>query len=170
MRGKCVLSVSGVHGKGTTTSMLALMLVDGGLDPTCVIGAVVPRFGTNYRLGKSDYFVNEADEFNHNFWHYHPRLVIVTSIEFEHPEFFTDYEAFLSAFEHFIHGMDMTGDWPFLPTLILNADSPGCLELRVRLHDWPGAVIMYTVRTNVSRPPPGVSPAAEIPSQGQTKA
>ena len=63
MQGKCVLSVSGVHGKGTTTSMLSLMLVDAGLDPTCEIGAVVPRFGANYRLGESLYFVNEADEF-----------------------------------------------------------------------------------------------------------
>lgn len=145
MRGKCALSVSGVHGKGTTTAMLALMLVDAGLDPTCEVGAVVPRFGVNYRLGKSQYFVNEADEFNHNFWHYHPRLVVVTSIEFEHPEFFADYAAFFAAFEHFIRGMDMHGDWPLPPTLILNADSPGCLELFERLADWPGRIIRYSM-------------------------
>ncbi len=169
MRGKCVLSVSGVHGKGTTTSMLALMLVDAGLDPTCEIGAVVPRFGANYRLGKSDYFVNEADEFNHNFWHYHPRLVIVTSIEFEHPEFFANYDAFLSAFEHFIRGMDMTGDWPLPPTLVLNADSPGCLELRARLHDWPGHIVMYTVGTGLITSAP-VTNDGETPSKGQAKA
>ncbi len=94
MDGKCVLSASGVHGKSTTTSMLSLILTDAGLDPTCMIGAVVPRFGANYRLGKSQYFVNEADEFNHNFWHYHPRLAIVKSIEYEHPEFFANYEVF----------------------------------------------------------------------------
>src|SRR6266849_10111625 len=145
MQGKCVLSVSGVHGKGTTTAMLALMLVDAGLDPTCEVGAVVPRFGTNYRLGQSQYFVNEADEFNNNFWHYHPRLVIVTSIEFEHPEFFADYAEFLAAFEHFIRGMDMQGDWPLPPTLILNADSVGCLELYERVADWPGRVVMDSV-------------------------
>jgi UDP-N-acetylmuramate--alanine ligase len=170
MRGKCVLSVSGVHGKGTTTSMIALMLVDAGLDPTCEIGAVVPRFGANYRLGKSDYFVNEADEFNHNFWHYHPRLVIVTSIEFEHPEFFADYEAFLNAFEHFIRGMDMAGNWPLPPTLILNADSPGCLELRARLHDWPGHVIMYTVGTGCIPSTDDVTNDVEMLSKGQAKA
>lgn len=145
MQGKCVLSVSGVHGKGTTTAMLALVLVDAGLDPTCEIGAIVPRFGANYRLGKSDYFVNEADEFNHNFWHYHPRLAIVTSIEFEHPEFFADYAAFLDAFEHFIRGMDMTGDWPIPPTLILNANSPGCADLRNRLSDWQGKIVTYAI-------------------------
>ncbi len=145
MRGKCVLSVSGVHGKGTTTAMLALMLVDAGLDPTCEIGAVVPRFGTNYRLGEGQYFVNEADEFNHNFWHYHPRVALVTSIEFEHPEFFADYDAFLAAFEHFIRGMDMQSDWPIPPTLILNVDSPGCQTLRSRLQDWPGHILTYAV-------------------------
>ena len=145
MQDKCVLSVSGVHGKGTTTAMLALMLVDAGLDPTCEIGAIVPRFSANYRLGKSDYFVNEADEFNHNFWHYHPRLTIVTSIEFEHPEFFADYAAYLDAFEHFIRGMDMTGDWPMPPTLILNANSPGCADLRNRLSDWQGRIVTYAI-------------------------
>ncbi|TMB84732.1 MAG: UDP-N-acetylmuramate--L-alanine ligase, partial [Chloroflexi bacterium] len=87
MREKCAISVSGVHGKGTTTAMLSLILVDAGLDPTCEVGAIVPRFGVNYRLGKSQYFVNEADEFYNNFWHYHPRVALVTSIEFEHPEF-----------------------------------------------------------------------------------
>ncbi len=143
MMQKCVLSVSGVHGKGTTTAMLSLMLVDAGLDPTCEIGAIVPRFNANYRLGKGQYFVNEADEFNHNFWHYHPRVVVVTSIEFEHPEFFADYEAFLAAFEHFIRGMDMQGNWPVPPTLILNAGSPGCLELRNRLTDWNGRIVTY---------------------------
>ena len=145
LKGKCLLSVSGVHGKGTTTALLALMLVDAGLDPTCEIGAVVPRFGVNYRLGKSQYFVNEADEFNNNFWHYHPRLAVVTSIEFEHPEFFADYEAYLAAFEHFVRGMDMQGDWPFPPTLVVNVDSAGCLELLERIANWPGRVITYAI-------------------------
>lgn len=158
MHGKCVLSVSGVHGKGTTTAMLSLILVDAGLDPTCEIGAVVPRFGTNFRSGKSQYFVNEADEFNHNFWHYHPRLAIVTSIEFEHPEFFADYEAFIGAFVHFIRGMDTQGDWPLPPTLIVNANSAGCLDLCKRLIDWPGHIVTYSL----------VSDRSQLPPQGET--
>ena len=168
MQQKCVLSVSGVHGKGTTTSMLSLMLVDAGLDPTCEIGAVVPRFGANYRLGQSTYFVNEADEFNHNFWHYHPRLVIVTSIEYEHPEFFADYDAFLHAFEHFIRGMDMTGDWPLPPTVILNADSPGCWDLRDRLADWPGRIVTYSVGKSARPQEPNLLEAYDIHLEGET--
>ena len=171
MQGKCVLSVSGVHGKGTTTAMLALMLVNAGLDPTCEIGAIVPSFGTNYRIGKSEYFVNEADEFNNNFWHYHPRLAIVTSIEFEHPEFFADYAAFLEAFEHFIRGMDRDGDWPFPPTLVLNADSQGCLELRERLGDWTGHTLTYAV-TGLSQAEVAKTPqdyiAYDVKLEGET--
>ncbi|GCE14402.1 UDP-N-acetylmuramate--L-alanine ligase [Tengunoibacter tsumagoiensis] len=168
MRDKCVLSVSGVHGKGTTTSMLSLMLVDAQLDPTCVIGAVVPRFGANYRLGESPYFVNEADEFNHNFWHYHPRLIVVTSIEFEHPEFFADYEAFLAAFEHFIRGMDFTSDWPLPPTLILNAGSAGCLDLQARLHDWPGRILTYALEGHSVFGEPATFEATDIRLDGET--
>jgi UDP-N-acetylmuramate--alanine ligase len=165
MRGKCLLSVSGVHGKGTTTALLALMLLNAGLDPTCEIGAIVPRFGANYRLGQSQFFVNEADEYYHNFWHYHPCLAIVTSIEFEHPEYYADYEDYLSAFEHFVRGMDMDGDWPFAPTLILNADSPGCLELRERLADWPGQIVTYAVEANGE---PATFTAYEVNIVGET--
>jgi UDP-N-acetylmuramate--alanine ligase len=152
MQGKCTVSVSGVHGKGSTTAMLSLIMVDAGLDPTCEVGAVVPRFGVNYRLGKSAYFVNEADEFYNNFWHYHPRVAIVTSIEFEHPEFFASYAEYLASFEHFVRGMDMEGEWPVPPTLILNADSPGCLELLARLTDWPGRILTYAVEVLSTAP------------------
>jgi UDP-N-acetylmuramate--alanine ligase len=168
MRDKCVLSVSGVHGKGTTTSMLSLMLVDAGLDPTCEIGAVVPRFGANYRMGHGQYFVNEADEFNHNFWHYHPRLAVVKSIEYEHPEFFADYESFLQAFEHFIRGMDMQGDWPLPPTLVLNADSAGCLELLERLRDWQGQVVTYSVAGSPLLRQPATFEAIDVKLDGET--
>jgi UDP-N-acetylmuramate--alanine ligase len=168
MRGKCVLSVSGVHGKGTTTAMLSLMLVDAGLDPTCEIGAVVPRFGANYRTGQGAYFVNEADEFNHNFWHYHPRLAIVTSIEFEHPEFFADYDAFLDAFVHFIRGMDVLGNWELPTTLILNADSPGCLDLRNRLQGWPGRILTYSLAGGSIMPEPVNAEAFALKLDGET--
>jgi UDP-N-acetylmuramate--alanine ligase len=152
MRGKCLLSVSGVHGKGTTTALLALMLVDAGYDPSCEIGAIIPRFGVNYRLGKSSYFVNEADEFYNNFWHYHPRLAIVTSLEFEHPEFFADYAEYLDSFEHFVRGMDIQSDWPLPPTLILNSGNTGCLELLNRLGDWPGNIVTYSVENEAQAP------------------
>jgi UDP-N-acetylmuramate--alanine ligase len=168
MRDKCLLSVCGVHGKSTTTSILSLLLTDGGLDPTCIIGAVVPRFGVNYRLGQSLYYVNEADEFNHNFWHYHPRLTVVKSIEFEHPEFFENYEMFLQAFEHFIRGMDMEGNWPFPPTVLLSADYPGCLDLRNRIQDWPGRILTYSVNGASLLKEPVAFEALDVKLDGET--
>ncbi len=112
--------------------------------------------------------MNEADEFNHNFWHYHPRLAIVKAIEYEHPEFFPDYEAFLGAFEHFVRGMDMQGDWPLPPTLIVNADSPGCLELLARLHDWSGKVVTYSLEGSSLLAEPAAFEAYDVQFAGET--
>ncbi len=144
-KGKCAISVSGVHGKGTTTTLLSYMFLDAGLDPSCFVGAVVPRFNSSFRLGQSPYFINEADEYNHNFWHVHPRIAIVTSIEYEHPEFFPDMDSMLYAFEGLIRRMDMDGTWPFPPTVIINAGNAGCRLLLARLRDWPGRIITYAV-------------------------
>jgi UDP-N-acetylmuramate--alanine ligase len=119
-------------------------------------------------MGQGRYFVNEADEFNHNFWHYHPRLAVVKSIEYEHPEFFADYESFLAAFEHFIRGMDMQGDWPLAPTLVLNADSAGCLELLERLQDWQGQVVTYSVAGSPLLRQPADFEAIDVRLDGET--
>ena len=153
-KGKCAISVSGVHGKGTTTTLLSYMFLDAGLDPSCFVGAVVPRFNSSFRLGQSNYFINEADEYNHNFWHVHPRIAIVTSIEYEHPEFFPDLDAMLYAFEGLIRRMDMHGNWPFQPAVIINAGNAGCRLLLERLRDWPGRIITYAVE------PPATNGAA----------
>src|SRR6266566_1213867 len=149
-KGKCTISVSGVHGKGTTTTLLAYMLLDAGFDPNCFVGAIVPRFNSSFRLADSQYFVNEADEYNYNFCYFHPRIAVVTSIEYEHPEFFADVDAMLGAFERFIRGMDMQGDWPFPPTAVINAGSAGCRQLIERLHDWPGRIVTYKVKPSES--------------------
>jgi UDP-N-acetylmuramate--alanine ligase len=145
MAGKFGISVAGVHGKGTVTSMISQILVDAGRDPTCEVGAIVPRWQGNVRMGGSELFVNEADEFNRNFLHYHPRLAVITSIEFEHPEFFNNYDELKVAFDDFVAGMEMQGPWTMPPTLVLNWDSPGCQELRQRMGAWSGQVITYAL-------------------------
>lgn len=145
MAGRFGCSVAGVHGKGTVTAMLSQILIDAGRDPTCEVGAIVPTWDGNVRMGQSQWFVNEADEFNLNFLHYHPRLAVITSIEFEHPEFFKDYEELKDAFDAFVAGMDLEGDWGQPPTLVLNWDSPGCRELRERMASWPGEVVRYAL-------------------------
>ncbi len=145
MAGKFGCSVAGVHGKGTVTAMLSQIAIAGGLDPTCEVGAIVPDWQGNVRMGSGEHFVNEADEFNLNFLHYHPRLAVITSIEFEHPEFFADYDALREAFDAFIAGMDFDGAWPLPPTLVLNWDSDGCRELLDRNQSWPGQHVTFAL-------------------------
>jgi UDP-N-acetylmuramate--alanine ligase len=154
MRGSLGVSVAGVHGKGTTTALLGALAIAGGLDPTVEVGGVVPEWGTNVRIGQGACFINEADEWNYNFLHYHPRVVVLTAVEYDHPEFFGSYEAIRDAFLRFLHGMDLTPpdgapSRPAIPpTLILNADSAGCLDVRSLLGgDWLGEVRTFGVAT-----------------------
>jgi UDP-N-acetylmuramate--alanine ligase len=100
--GRFVIAVCGTHGKSTTTAMIGLMLEDAGLDPTVELGAVVPRWGSNYRVGKSKYFVTEADEFNDNFLATTPDIAVVTTVEMDHPEFFDDFEDYKESFDEFL--------------------------------------------------------------------
>ncbi|MDO8638933.1 MAG: UDP-N-acetylmuramate--L-alanine ligase, partial [Candidatus Daviesbacteria bacterium] len=100
---KFVIAVCGTHGKTTTTSMIGQLLEDAGLDPTVEVGAIVPKWGTNYRLGKSQYFITEADEFNDNFLVTHPNITICTAIEMDHPEYFKDFNAYKESFKKFLN-------------------------------------------------------------------
>lgn len=99
---KFVIAVCGTHGKSTTTAMIGLLLESAGLDPTVELGAIIPSWGTNYRVGKGKYFVTEADEFNDNFLSTHPDIAVITTIEMDHPEYFTDYISYKKSFEKFL--------------------------------------------------------------------
>lgn len=135
MAGHHGVSVAGTHAKGTTTAMLALILVAAGRDPVVEVGAQVPEFGGNVRLGRGELFVNEADEYWDNFLHYHPRLAVLTAVEFDHPEYFPDPEAMVRSYTRFIEGMEPPA------TLIAGCDSPGVRALLAGpLANWPGTV------------------------------
>lgn len=137
------ISIAGSHGKGTTASMVSLLLVDAGLDPTCEVGAVVPRFHANFRLGRGRHFINEADEYNFNFLHYHPRIAIITNFDLDHIENYPTFDDYLAGFERFVRGMDMSDRWEAPTTLILGAEGKGVAEFRKRLEDWPGRILTF---------------------------
>jgi len=146
MRNSVGVSVAGVHGKGSTTALLGALAIAGGLDPTVEVGAVVSDWDANLRVGAGRYFINEADEFNYNFLNYHPRVVALTAVEFDHPEFFEDYTAIRDAFVRFLREMDLSADGSLPPpALALNADSPGCLDTLRQLGDWPGQVRIFAL-------------------------
>ncbi|MFI5271773.1 MAG: UDP-N-acetylmuramate--L-alanine ligase [Ktedonobacterales bacterium] len=130
MTGRTVVSVAGVHGKGSTTALLGSVAEQAGLDPTVEVGATAISWGLNSRFGHGDLFINEADEWDLNFLHYHPRMAVLTAVEYDHPEYFPSYEAIRDAFVAFVGGMDVVERPDALPpTVVLNADNEGCREV-----------------------------------------
>jgi UDP-N-acetylmuramate: L-alanyl-gamma-D-glutamyl-meso-diaminopimelate ligase len=116
LRDKWVLAVSGTHGKTTTTSMLAWILEYAGLKPGFLIGGVPGNFGISARLGGSEYFVVEADEYDTAFFdkrskfvHYRPRTLIVNNIEFDHADIFSDVDAIIWQFHQLLRTVPGNG-------------------------------------------------------------
>lgn len=93
--------VAGAHGKTTTTSLLATLLSDGGLDPTVVIGGKLNSMGTNAKLGQGDFLVAEADESDGSFLRLSPTVAVITNIDREHLDFFGSLENIKKAFVEF---------------------------------------------------------------------
>ncbi len=106
---KKVIAVTGTHGKSTTTAMVGWMLEKAGLDPNVLVGAVVTDWKTNYRLGRGDYFVLEADEYLEKFLLYTPQIAVVTAVEMDHPEYFADINAVKEAFQKFAQKVRSNG-------------------------------------------------------------
>ncbi len=102
LKNKFVIAVSGTHGKGTTAAMVSQVLVDAGKDPTCLIGGTVVDWGKNWRVGKSKYFVIEADEYREKFLNYKADIAVIGNIGFDHPEYFESIEKVREAFIKFV--------------------------------------------------------------------
>lgn len=112
------LAVAGTHGKTTTTAMLASILVEAGLDPTILVGGVMPDLGSGARLGASPFLVVEADEYDRRFLQLHPEIAIVTNLEPDHLDYYGNLGAIIEAFESFVNRVREDG-W-----IIVGADSP----------------------------------------------
>lgn len=117
MRLKKGIAIAGTHGKTTTTSLVASVLAEAGLDPTFVIGGRLNSAGANARLGKGDHIVVEADESDASFLNLLPVMAVVTNIDADHMETYGhDFENLKKAFVEFLHRM------PFYGTAILCTD------------------------------------------------
>ena len=120
MRLKQGVAIAGTHGKTTTTSLVASVLAEAGLDPTFVIGGRLNSAGANAKLGTGDYIVVEADESDASFLNLLPVMAVVTNIDADHMETYGhDFGRLKSAFVDFLHRM------PFYGTAILCSDDPG---------------------------------------------
>jgi UDP-N-acetylmuramate--alanine ligase len=119
MRFKQGIAIAGTHGKTTTTSLVAAVLAEAGLDPTCVIGGRLNSIGTNARLGKGDFLVAEADESDASFLYLQPVISVVTNIDADHMETYgQDFERLKATFVEFL------GHLPFYGLAVLCKDDP----------------------------------------------
>jgi UDP-N-acetylmuramate--alanine ligase len=127
MRLRFGIAIAGAHGKTTTTSMVALVLERAGLDPTAVIGGRLSAFGSNARLGRSDYMVAEADESDKSFLKLSPSIAVITNIDREHMETYGTWESLQDAFADFANKV------PFYGAVVACADDRPVRELIPRV-------------------------------------
>ena len=128
MRLKYGIAIAGMHGKTTTTSMVAAVLAAGGLDPTVVVGGRVDAMGSNARLGKSQYLVAEADESDRSFLKLPPILAVVTNLDREHMDCYRDMDDVEQAYLAF---MDKV---PFYGAVTACLDNPALAAILPRVH------------------------------------
>ena len=112
------VAVAGTHGKTTTSAMIALILERAGLDPTIIVGGVIPELGSNAKAGKGKYLVLEADEYQRTFLGLSPSVALVTNMEMDHPDYFRDLEDIYQAYLEFVKLVPQEGE------IFLCADDP----------------------------------------------
>ena len=128
MRYRHAIVVAGTHGKTTTTSLVASVLAEGGMDPTFIIGGVLNSAESNARLGESRYLVAEADESDASFMHLQPLVAVVTNIEADHMATYGgDFENLKQYFVNFLHNL------PFHGLAVLCIDDPAVREILPRI-------------------------------------
>jgi len=129
MRLKSTVAVAGTHGKTTTTSMIAAMLDAGGVDPTVINGGIINSYGSNARLGASDWMVVEADESDGSFLRLDGTIAVVTNIDPEHLDHYGSFDRVKDAFVEFVENV------PFYGAAILCLDHPEVQALLPRVRD-----------------------------------
>ncbi|HEX8387523.1 MAG TPA: UDP-N-acetylmuramate--L-alanine ligase [Sphingomonas sp.] len=129
MRLKSTVAVAGTHGKTTTTSMVAALLDAGGVDPTVINGGIINSYGSNARLGASDWMVVEADESDGSFLRLDGTVAVVTNIDPEHLDHYGDFDRVKDAFVQFVENV------PFYGAALLCLDHPEVQGILPRVRD-----------------------------------
>jgi UDP-N-acetylmuramate--alanine ligase len=121
-----VLAIAGTHGKTTTTGMCGQILIAAGLDPSILVGGILPDLKSNLRIGKQNHIVVEADEYDRSFLALKPTQIIVTTLEADHLDIYKDLQDVRDTFHEFISKLDDAGQ------LVLQGDDPELLLLANR--------------------------------------
>ena len=129
MRVKYAIAIAGSHGKTTTTSLISIMLAAAGLDPTSIVGGRVNIFGSNAKLGQSEYLVAEADESDGSFLKLTPTIAIVTNIDPEHLDYYKTFDREKDAYVEFINKVPFYG----LAILCLDEENVASILPRIKV-------------------------------------
>jgi len=143
--GKGGIAVCGTHGKSTTSAMLGGVLEDGGIDPSVLVGSIVPRYAGNLRIGAGKYFVAEACEYSHNFMSLYPQMIVLGNVELDHTDCYRDIEEMKTAF------LDFTRHLPEDGVLFCNGDDKNAREVSVKIKsEKPGITVVYFGKDNTN--------------------
>ncbi len=122
------IAIAGAHGKGTTTSLLSLVLIKAGFDPTVIVGTKLKEFrNSNFRSGRGDYLLLEADEYHDHFLNYSPAAAIITNIDREHLDYYKNLSEIKNAFLKFINNVRPGG------ILVVNKDDKNLFSLKNKI-------------------------------------
>lgn len=143
MRLKRTVAVAGTHGKTTTTSMIAALLDAGGVDPTVINGGIINQYGSNARLGASEWMVVEADESDGSFLRLDGQFAVVTNIDPEHLDHYGSFDAVKDAFVEFIHNV------PFYGAAVLCLDHPEVQRIIPKIRDRRVVTYGFSVQADV---------------------
>ena len=153
MRLKSTVAVAGTHGKTTTTSMIAALLDAGGVDPTVINGGIINSYGSNARLGNSDWMVVEADESDGSFLRLDGTIAVVTNIDPEHLDHYGSFDRVKDAFVEFV------GNVPFYGAALLCLDHPEVQAILPRVQDRRIVTYGFSAQADIRgenvRPVPG---------------
>ncbi len=142
---KLGIAVCGTHGKSSVSAIAGLLLDDAKLDPSIVVGSIVPRYDNNLRIGEGKYFLTEACEYERSFLSLYPKIIILNNIELDHTDYYKDIEDMKSTFEEFIEHLPRDG------TLIMNGDDKTASSIKHHTYRQAGqasSVIRFGLNEN----------------------
>lgn len=139
MDGLHVIAVAGTHGKTTTTALITHLMRETGFDPSYIVGGIMSNTKTNAGVGKGDIFVIEADEYDNMFLGLRPDVIVLTSLEYDHPDFFKSPQDMVDSFRRFVDLLRPNGH------IFANIDDP---LMRVLLDSYNGLVGTYGFSEN----------------------
>jgi len=151
---KYTITISGCHGKTTTTALAGLILENANFDPTVIVGSKVSNWDGNLRIGASDYFVVEGDEYKAHILELNPKIIILNNLEFDHPDFYRDLTHYIETFQEFINKLPDDGYFIYNrddKNIIERIEMPKCNILTFALEDQSADLIVKNIKIEHGR-------------------